>query len=136
MTSLEFVNPPNVHTPVSHYTQVARVGNTLYISGQVATAPDGEVVGSDVRAQARQVYRNLEAIMEHFGGSLRQVARTTIFITHWAYRATVSEVRDEFYPSGPYPASTMVVVESLADPRFMLEIEAIAVLDGPEASSR
>lgn len=133
MTRREFLDPPTVHAPQAHYSQVARAGSTLYISGQVALDRDGTLVGDgDIRAQARQVYQNLQAVMQHFGGSLRQIVKTTIYLTHWAYRPAVSEVRDEFFPSGPYPASTLVVVESLVDPRLLLEIEAVAVLDEPD----
>ncbi|HEV2125493.1 MAG TPA: RidA family protein, partial [Chloroflexota bacterium] len=113
MTDRELLNPPGVHAPQAHYAQVARVGDTLYISGQLAIDRDGRTVGiGDVREQTRQCYRNLAAIVEYFGGTLANIVKTTIFLTHWSYRPIVSAVRDEFYPSGPYPTSTMVVVQS------------------------
>jgi enamine deaminase RidA (YjgF/YER057c/UK114 family) len=126
----EWTNPPAVHTPQAHYSHVARVGSTLYIAGQLAFDRDGQVVGlGDARAQARQVWANLLAILDHYGAAPRHLARTTTFITHWAYRPLVAEARDEVFPEPPYPANTLVVVQGLAEPHFLVEIEAIAVLD-------
>jgi enamine deaminase RidA (YjgF/YER057c/UK114 family) len=125
----EWSNPPGVYTPQAHYSQVARVGNTLYISGQLGLDASGELVGpGDARAQARQAWNNLLAILAHYGATSRQLVKTTTFITHWAYRPQVGEARDEIFSQPPYPPSTLVVVQGLAEPRFLVEIEAIAVL--------
>ena len=124
-------NPPGVHTPQAHYSHVAQVGQTLYISGQLAIDPSGRVVGvGDAAAQARQCYGNLVTILAHYGGALRHLVKTTTYITHWGYRPLVAAARDEFFPAPPYPANTLVVVQGLAEPHFLVEIEAIAVLDG------
>ncbi|MGH7389935.1 MAG: RidA family protein [Candidatus Rokuibacteriota bacterium] len=126
----ELLNPAGVHPPQAHYSHVGRVGNTLYISGQLAMDRSGALVGAgDARAQARQCYDNLAAILAHYGGSLRHLTKTTTYITHWAYRAPVAAARDEVFPAPPYPANTLVVVAGLAEPHFLVEIEAIAVLD-------
>ena len=130
MTMPDWTNPPNVYTPQAHYSRVARIGNTLYISGQLGLDIDGELVGpGDARAQARRAWRNLEAILAFYDATPRQLVKTTTFITHWAYRPLVAEARDEFFPEPPYPPSTLVVVQGLAEPRFLVEIEAVAVLD-------
>ena len=106
------------------------MGSTLYISGQLGLDTTGELVGDgDARAQARRAWRNLVAILEEYGATPRQLVKTTTFITHWAYRPLVAEARDEVFPEPPYPPSTLVVVQGLAEPRFLVEIEAIAVLD-------
>ena len=126
----ELTNPPGVHTPQAHYSHVARAGNTLYISGQLAMDRSGAVVGvGDARAQARQCYANVAAILAHYGGTFRHLLKTTTYITHWGYRPLVAAARDEFFPAPPYPANTLVVVQSLAEPHFLVEIEAIAILD-------
>ena len=126
----EWVNPPGVYTPQANYSQVARIDKTLYISGQLGFDHAGELVGpGDARAQARQAWRNLLAILAHYGATPRHLAKTTTFITHWAYRPLVSEARDEVFAEPPYPPSTLVVVQGLAEPRLLVEIEAIAVLD-------
>ena len=130
MTLPEWTNPPNVYTPQAHYSQVARAGNTLYISGQLGLDINGNLVGEgDANAQARRAWRNLVAILSEYGATLRHLVKTTTYITHWAYRPLVAEARDEVFREPPYPPSTLVVVQGLAEPRFLVEIEAIAVLD-------
>jgi len=91
----ELSNPPGVHPPQAHYSHVARAGQTLYISGQLAMDASGAVVGvGDARAQARQCYANLTAILAHYGGRLGHLVKTTTYITHWAYRPLVATARD------------------------------------------
>jgi enamine deaminase RidA (YjgF/YER057c/UK114 family) len=125
----EWINPPGVYVPVPHYSQVARAGQTLYISGQLGLDERGELVGEgDARAQARQAWRNLVGILAHYGATPRHLVKTTTYITHWAFRPLVGEARDEVFREPPYPPSTLVVVQGLAEPRFLVEIEAIAVL--------
>ena len=127
--SREWLNPPGVYQPQAHYSQVARVGDTLYISGQLGFDQKGELVGpGDARAQARQAWQNLIGILAYYGATPRNLVKTTTFITHWAYRPLVGEARDEIFSEPPYPPSTLVVVQGLAEPRFLVEIEAIAVL--------
>ena len=129
MTLPEWSNPPNVYTPQAHYSQVARAGNTLYISGQLGLDIDGNLVGEgDANAQARRAWRNVVAILSEYGATTRHLVKTTTYITHWAYRPLVAEARDEVFAEPPYPPSTLVVVQGLAEPRFLVEIEAIAVL--------
>jgi enamine deaminase RidA (YjgF/YER057c/UK114 family) len=126
----EWLNPPGVVTPQAHYSHVARAGNTLYIAGQLAFDADGRVVGiNDAREQARQCWRNITAILAHFGATPRHILKTTTFITHWAYRPLVGEARDEVFSAPPYPPNTLVVVQSLAEPQFLIEIEAVAQVE-------
>jgi enamine deaminase RidA (YjgF/YER057c/UK114 family) len=125
----EWLNPPGVLAPQAHYSHVARAGNTLYIAGQLAFGADGAVVGvGDARAQARQAWANISAILAHFGATPRHILKTTTFITHHAYRPLVGEARDEVFSAAPYPPNTLVVVQSLAEPQFLVEIEAVALL--------
>ena len=126
----EWTNPSGVYAPAAHYSQVARVGQTLYISGQLGINEQGELIGEgDAEAQARQAWRNLLAILGQYGATTRHLVKTNTYITHWAYRPLVGNARDEVFPEPPYPPSTLVVVQGLAEPRFLVEIEAIAVLD-------
>ena len=126
----EWLNPPGVFTPLAHYSHVARAGNTLYISGQLAFDQNGQVVGiGDAREQARQCWKNLTAILAHFGATPRHILKTTTFVTHSAYRPLVAEARDELFSEAPYPPNTLVVITSLAEPHFLVEIEAVAVID-------
>ena len=124
----ERVNPPGVHPPQANYSHVTRVGNTLYISGQLGLGSDGTLVGAgDAEAQAEQCYRNIQAIVEHFGGSMDDVVKITQYITDLAYRPLVARPRDRFLGT-PGPSSTLVVIKGLAMPECLVEIEAVAVI--------
>jgi enamine deaminase RidA (YjgF/YER057c/UK114 family) len=111
------------------YSHVAKAGKTLYIAGQVARDPQGDLVGKgDFEAQARQVYLNLRNILHEAGGSLRNIVKMTTFLTHYGHVEGFRKVRNEFFQE-PMPPNTLVVIPSLAMPEFMIEVEAIAVLD-------
>jgi enamine deaminase RidA (YjgF/YER057c/UK114 family) len=124
----EILNIKSVQPP-SGYSHVAKAGKTLYIAGQVPRDVNGNLVGKgDFEAQARQVLTNLKHILEEVGGGLQNIVKTTTFLTHFSYREPFRNIRSELIPE-PFPPNTLVVVESLATPDYMLEIEAIAVLD-------
>ncbi len=113
------------------YSHAARAGNTLYVAGQVAQDKGGRLVGKgDIEAQAKQVYTNLKSILTEAGGSLQHIVKTTTYITHFASLEGYRKVRGTFFTE-PMPPNTLVVVESLASPDFLIEIEAIAVLEEP-----
>lgn len=116
------------------YSEASRAGDTLYICGQVALDARGRLVGEgDIEAQARQVYANLTAILAEAGGTLRHLAKTTTLITDPAFLAPYRAVRDAVLPD-PRPPNTLAVVSALADPRYLIEVEAIAVLDQPPSA--
>jgi enamine deaminase RidA (YjgF/YER057c/UK114 family) len=95
----------------------------------LATDTSGKLVGAnDMRAQTRQAFENLAAVLEAAGASMRDVVKTTVFITDMRHREAYSEVRQQFYKGDP-PASTLVQVVALAEPGALIEIEAIAVVD-------
>jgi len=112
------------------YSQVVKFGNTVYIAGQISAGPDGTVVGKgDPESQARQVWRNIEAAVKAAGGTLQNVVKTTTYVTNIQYAAAVRKVREELFQSSNPPTSTLLVVAGLASPDYMVEIEAIAVVD-------
>lgn len=112
------------------YSQVVKVGNTVYIAGQISAGPDGTVVGKgDPESQARQVWRNIEAAVKAAGGTLQNVVKTTTYVTNIQYAAAVRKVREELFQSSNPPTSTLLVVAGLASPDYMVEIEVIAVVD-------
>jgi len=128
--SVEWINPPTLPAPIAHYSHVARAGNTLYISGQIGADASGQVTAiGDPRAQERQAWRNVLAILEHFGAGPRNLVKTSTFVTHPAFRAHAAEARDEVFPAPPYPPSTLLIVSALAEPHILVELEAIAVLN-------
>jgi enamine deaminase RidA (YjgF/YER057c/UK114 family) len=126
----EILQLKSVHeTKDRGYSHVAKVGKTLYIAGQVARDVQGRLVGKgDFEAQARQVYTNLRNILEEAGGGLRNIVKTTTILTHYGNIESYRKIRNEFF-GDIMPPSTLLIIESLASPDFMIEVEGIAVLD-------
>ncbi len=129
MPNQEYIFPEGLGRP-SGYTPVVKVDHTAYIAGQVSAGTDGQVVGQgDPEAQVRQVWRNLEAAVQSVGGTLQNIVKTTTYITSPDYMGAVRKVRDELFQGGNPPTSTLLVISALAHPDFLVEIEAIAVVD-------
>ena len=108
----------------------AKPGTLVFISGLVATNQAGEVVGvGDIAAQTRQVCENLRTAVRAAGGELKDIMRVDVYTREISSDAfqKIHAVRREFFPSEP-PASTMVQVSGLVDPRYLIEINAIAVI--------
>jgi 2-iminobutanoate/2-iminopropanoate deaminase len=106
----------------------APAGRTVYVSGQVSMDAEGNVVGEgDVRAQTEKVLENVATVLEEAGGSLDDVVKVTVFITDMAYYDGIHELRRRYFGE-PYPASSMVEVSALIDPRLLVEVEAVAVI--------
>ncbi len=124
----EILKLKSVH-PTVGYSHAAKAGDTLYIAGQVAQDVEGNVVGKgDFEAQARQVFTNLKNILEEAGGNLSDIVKMTTLLTHYDFIKGYRKVRSERLTE-PCPPNTLLLVESLALPEFMIEIEATAVLD-------
>lgn len=129
MPSQQHINPDSLSRSRG-YSQLVKIGHTVYIAGQVSAGADGNVVGKgDPEAQVRQVWRNIEAAVKAAGGTLQQVVKTTTYVTNIQYAAAVRKVREEVFQSSNPPTSTLLVVAGLASPDYMVEIEAIAVVD-------
>jgi enamine deaminase RidA (YjgF/YER057c/UK114 family) len=126
----EILELKSVHeTRDKGYSHVAKVGKTLYIAGQVARDVQGRLIGKgDFEAQARQVYTNLKNILQETGGGLKNIVKTTTILTHYGNVESYRKVRSEFF-GDLMPPSTLLIIESLASPDFLIEVEAIAVLD-------
>lgn len=125
----------SVAKPMGPYSQGIKTygGILLFISGQVPENAQGDIVGvGDFRVQAVQVMENLKAMVEAGGGTLRDMVKLTIFLTDIRNYKVISEVRAQYF-EGAYPASTLVEVNRLVRPEWMLEIEAIAVVERSES---
>jgi reactive intermediate/imine deaminase len=119
------IHTDNAPAAVGTYSQAVRVGDLVFISGQIPFVPATmEVVEGDFAARARQVFDNLKAIAEAAGGSLNDAVKLTIFLTDLDNFATVNEVMAE-YCDEPYPARAAVQVAAL--PKGV-DIEADAIL--------
>ena len=124
------MNRQTIHTDgapaaIGTYSQGVKVGNLVFISGQIPFDPATmEVVTGDFKARARQVFDNLKAIAEASGGSLNDAVKLTIFLTDLDNFAEVNEVMAE-YCDEPYPARAAVQVAAL--PKGV-DVEADAIL--------
>jgi enamine deaminase RidA (YjgF/YER057c/UK114 family) len=111
---------------------IAEGRRTLHVSGQTAWDVGRRIVGgSDLGQQARQAFANLKAVVEAAGGALENVVSVRIYVV--GYRpdmaGAIGGALREAFPGPTKPASTWIGVTSLADPAFLVEIEATAVLD-------
>jgi len=125
-------NPDTVAAPVGTYSQAVRVetGDAVWIhvSGQIAIDLEGNLVGpGDLRAQTRQVFENLRAILEAHGGTFADVVKIGTYLTTLDDLAGMREVRSEYLTSEP-PASTAVQVVALVVPDALIEIDLVAVV--------
>ena len=123
--------PPDVFVPAGRtysHGVIVEAGRTLYVAGQTSRDAQGNVVcKGDAAGQTRQVLENMRKVIEGAGGRMEDVAKTTVFITDIKHREAVGRVRQEFFKGDP-PANTLLVVAGLADPAFLVEIEAIVPL--------
>jgi enamine deaminase RidA (YjgF/YER057c/UK114 family) len=105
-----------------------RAGNTIFLRGQVGQALDGSMVGvGDAAAQTEQAMRNVKQLLEEQGGKLADICKIVIYITDPRYREDVYRVIGK-HLKGVYPVSTGLVVQGLARPEWVMEIDAYAVI--------
>jgi 2-iminobutanoate/2-iminopropanoate deaminase len=124
------IQPASLNDPRPRYSQgiQAECGRLLFIAGQTASDKNGNVVGKgDIKAQTRQVFDNIKAVLEAAGGSLDNLVMTTTYITDRKYRDGYNEVRRGLYKKDP-PTSTLLIISGLANEDYMIEIAGIAVL--------
>ena len=123
------IAPPDMKDQRPRYTLGWRVGNHIYVAGQLPYDKDGNLVGKgDIKAQTRRVFEQIKKIVEAGGGTMNDIVKITVFVTDVRYREPYAEVRTEFFGPNP-PASTMVQIANLAIPDALIEIEAVAVVE-------
>jgi enamine deaminase RidA (YjgF/YER057c/UK114 family) len=125
-----FINPETLHHPTG-YTHIVEVtaGRPVYIAGQVALDPTGALVGpGDIRAQARQVFDNLQAALQTVGASFEQVVKLNYYLVDASQLPVVREVRDQYVNLQQPPASTAMEVRRLVREDLLIEVEAVAVI--------
>lgn len=128
MPPITFVNPDTVHSTGGRYSHAALVpagAKRLVISGQVGTAPDGTIL-EGAEAQCAQALANLKAILASQGMGPANIVKMTVFLTDAAQVPVMRAARAAAL-EGAAPASTLLIVAGLADPRFLIEVEAEAV---------
>jgi enamine deaminase RidA (YjgF/YER057c/UK114 family) len=130
----EFLSPKTLIAPAG-YSHVAKVrgGTTLYLAGQVASDASGEVIGAgDFEAQVEQVFRNLKTAVEAAGGTMADIVKLNVYLVADVAPSELPKlraIRDRYVNVKTPPASTLVVVTRLARPGWLVEIEAVAVVE-------
>jgi reactive intermediate/imine deaminase len=123
-------NPPDLSKPsgYTHIVEVTGPSKTIYISGQIAFDKNGTVVGAgDIKAQAEQVFKNLQIALSAAGAKFSDVVKMNSYITDMSKVQAVRDVRAKYFGDAT-PASTFVQVAGLVRPELLLEIEVIAVV--------
>jgi reactive intermediate/imine deaminase len=125
--SKQVISTANAPAAIGTYSQAVRVGNTIWVSGQIPLDPlTKELVPGDIEAQIRRVFENLKAIVLASGASLDNVVKATIFLIDLSHFALVNKVMAEYFRE-PYPARAAVGVAAL--PRgAQVEVECIVQL--------
>lgn len=123
-----YINPDTLHETTG-YSHAIRVGNTVYVAGQVAMDKNFKVVGKgDIEAQTVQAFENLKKVLKAAGAKMSDVVKLNIFCTDYEGYPKVREIRKKYFPKNP-PVGTGAIVKSLALKELMVEIEAVAVID-------
>ena len=134
--SKEFFSPKTLIAPgPAGYSHIAKVnsGAIVYLSGQVPSDASGKMVGEgDFEAQVEQIFANLKIAVEAAGGTMADIVKLNIYIVAEVDPANIPKlraIRDRYVNIAQPPASTLVFVTRLAQPGWLIEIEAVAALD-------
>jgi len=127
---------PELAAPNGHFAQATTVnarGRLVFVSGMTARNREGGVTGiGDITAQTHQVCQNLRAAMEAAGGTMDDIARVDVFVRNMEDFKAIHEVRRQYFTTEP-PASTLVEVSKFVNKDYLIEINAIAVIDDERA---
>jgi len=134
----EIVQPAGFGSEIGPYSHAFSVdtksfSRLVFISGQVATDEQGQLVGAgDMRAQFARVYANLAKVVEAAGGTMASIVSLRTFLTRADDLPVFNECRREQYPrifpDGVYPPNTLLIINRLVWPDLLLEIEAVAAI--------
>jgi reactive intermediate/imine deaminase len=125
----EIIHTADAPEAIGTYSQAIKVGDTVYLSGQIPLVPETMLVNEgDFATQTRQVFDNLAAVAKASGGSLQDVVKLNIFLTDLSHFGTVNEIMAQYFQQ-PYPARAAIGVASL--PKDVpVEMDAILHLGG------
>ncbi|MEN9464658.1 MAG: hypothetical protein RL217_839 [Pseudomonadota bacterium] len=123
----EIISTSQAPAAIGTYSQAVKVGNTVYLSGQIPLVPETmQIVEGDFAARVHQCFKNLSAVCEAAGGQLQDMVKVNIYLTDLSNFATVNEVMAQYFAK-PYPARAAVGVASLPKDAGV-EIEGVMVL--------
>lgn len=126
MSLKEAIQTKNAPLPAGTYSQAIKVGNTVYLAGQIPTDPHTNELVTGTEAQFDQVFKNMAAVAEAAGGKLDQIVKLTVYLLDFGHFPLVNATMAKYF-SEPYPARTTIGVATLPK-NAIVEIEAIMVL--------
>jgi len=136
--TVSYHNPPGLGEPLGKYSHVSSAKGLTFVAGQVGIHVDGSLAGPDLPAQMRQTFANIDAALKARGGSVANVMKFTTYLTDASLIAPFYETREqvfaELYPDGAYPPNTLLVIDRLVRPEYLIEIEAVAYIAESEAT--
>jgi enamine deaminase RidA (YjgF/YER057c/UK114 family) len=136
--TVSYDNPPALGEPLGKYSHVSSAGGLVFVAGQVGILADGTLAGPELAAQMRQVFANIGAALSDRGAGFGSVMKFTTYLTDASLIAPFYETREELfaqlYPDGGYPPNTLLVIDRLVRPEYLLEIEAIAHVGEPQTA--
>ncbi len=130
--TLKCINPDGISTPQTYSHVIVATGSRMvFIAGQVAEDSQGNLVGrGDMAAQARQVFANIGRALAAAGAEPRQVTKLTIFVANYRREHLVMIEEGRVALFGDHkPTDTLVGVAALTNPDYLLEVDAVAVLE-------
>lgn len=129
------IKPKGVTQPLGMYSHAisVRPGRLLFIAGQVSVDESGNLVGGqEIAAQVRQVFHNLELVLASSGATFENVVQFTTYLVSprdvQGYLDARLDIYKRVFPTGEYPTNTLLVIDQLVRPEFLIEVEAIAAL--------
>ena len=122
---MQKIHTTNAPEAIGPYSQAIKVGNMIFTSGQIALTPSGEFLDEDVKIQTKQVCENLKSVLKEAGADIKNVVKTTIFLSDINDFSAVNEVYGEYFSHKP--ARSTVAVKELPK-GAKVEIECIAVI--------
>lgn len=135
MAEIKIFNPATMNTPRSPYLHIARAkaSEIIYIAGQVAIDPKGQLVGeNDFEAQCASVFDNIRLGLEAVGANWSNVIEFTSYLVRREDVARFTAYRNREYPKmfkdGAYPPNTLLIINGLANPAYLLEVQTVAAL--------
>jgi 2-iminobutanoate/2-iminopropanoate deaminase len=126
VTQKEEIRVAHLIEPISHYTDAVRWGDLLFISGCGPVDAEGNLIGGDdVAEQCRQVFRNMQEILNAGGATFADILKVVVYVTDIDDRTKINPVRQEFFGEAR-PSSAIIGINQLAIPGMKVEVEAIA----------
>lgn len=112
MSNRSVIHTDKAPAAVGTYSQAVKVGSTVYLSGQIPLVPETMELESEFADQVHRVFKNLSAVCEAAGGSLKDIAKLNIFMTDLSHFATVNEIMAQYFDE-PYPARAAIEISAL-----------------------